>query len=43
MITYADGSDIEDDTVEAIWAARMAATRYVWLDAGDVLVLDNYR
>jgi hypothetical protein len=31
------------DTIEAINAARLSATRCLMLGAGDVLVMDNYR
>lgn len=43
FVTYASGRHIEQEVVDELHTARLAAVRVLRLQAGDVLVLDNYR
>jgi hypothetical protein len=42
-IRYADGQMLEPEVVDVILEARAAEARVCRLQAGDVLLLDNYR
>jgi len=41
--TYGDGSEIEEECVDAVTAAHAKAMRVLKLGAGEVPVLDNWR